>query len=351
MSSPLTPPNAGLPTGPITATEVLNRTMQLIRAHFKLVLQLALLPLAGIVLCEIPYLISVFSIRNPFPPGPPAPPNGGQVAMLLISLLILMVGISLIYGLFESAATWAMLRLDAGGPATARKAWQASWQHASRYIGLMLLRYLVLLMPVGVLFVLAILLFGITAAVAGGPHTGAAFLVAPVGVLLLLASVAYSVMVVLCLGFAFPASMAENLPPWQAFQRSLRLTRGARGRIFLALLLVYLIATAAILAVEMVVVLIAAIGAVLMSALHLNAVLEAIAAAGLAVLALPAFLMAVSAMMVSFPATLAILYRDQRRLEQLTLQPAAEAGEAASESTTETSSVTGPGSSTGAPAQ
>jgi len=123
------------------------------------------------------------------------------------------------------------------------------------------------------------------------------------------------VLAMIWLALAYPASLAEDLPAWKAVRRSCELTHGARGRIFLTLLALYAISMAGVMAVELAAFMLFALGALLITALHLNAAVGFICAgAGGLVLALVVLvLMAITSS--AYAAALAILYRDQRRLE------------------------------------
>src|SRR5579863_8481946 len=54
-----------------------------------------------------------------------------------------------------------------------------------------------------------------------------------------MAAMVVGVIVALRFSLAFPASVFEDLTAWQAIKRSGVLTRGAKGRIFLVLLVIY----------------------------------------------------------------------------------------------------------------
>jgi len=142
---------------------------------------------------------------------------------------------------------------------------------------------------------------------------GAMFLLIPLGILLYLGALVYAVLMTLRTSLAFPACVHENLTAGQAIRRSGVLTNGAKGRIFLALLVIYAISYAAILilyAVGFFIVAIAmAVGAGNMQ--HLSPVaIGLLAILGLAILI--GFLLWTALLMAAYSTAYAVFYRDQR---------------------------------------
>ncbi len=73
---------------------------------------------------------------------------------------------------------------------------------------------------------------------------------------------------ILRLGLAFQASVAEDLPAVAALKRSSLLSFGVKGKLFLSLLVVVAISYAAVFAVEFIIFGIVALGVVLFQLLH-----------------------------------------------------------------------------------
>src|ERR1035437_10255024 len=73
----------------------------------------------------------------------------------------------------------------------------------------------------------------------------ALFLLIPLIALLFIGAMVYGVIIAMRLSLAFPAALAEGLTAVAALRRSGQLTKGAKGRIFLVLLVVYALGYAA----------------------------------------------------------------------------------------------------------
>ncbi|MDR3793044.1 MAG: hypothetical protein P4L03_06660 [Terracidiphilus sp.] len=300
---------------PMTLGQTLDRIFQLIRKNLKLFIAIGLVPLASIVVFEAAYLGLIFRMSNPLHPQNPPAPSPELSAVVVLMMMALWVGMMLLYALFEAAANWAALQVDAAAQASVWAAWKHVGSKAGRYVWLAVLRLLVAAGP----FLLAMLLLGISAAAlqtVGGGHTspGVLFLLVPLWILLLVGAIVYMVLAVVWLSLAYPASIAEDLPAWQAIRRSVAISHGTRGRIFLALLVVYAIAMTAILVVELAAFASFAIGALVMVSMHLPAV-YGYAGIGIGVLVfLPLFVVAMALTSSAYAVTLSVIYRDQVRV-------------------------------------
>jgi hypothetical protein len=140
------------------------------------------------------------------------------------------------------------------------------------------------------------------------------FFLVPLEVLLFIAAMVYGVIIGMRLSLAFPASLAEGLTARAAITRSGQLTRGAKGRIFLVLLVIYAIGYAAEMAGFLVLAAIIGVGALILAALNVTlASVAGIAAAALAALCFFAFLYLLMALLwAAFSTAFAVLYHDQR---------------------------------------
>jgi hypothetical protein len=120
--------------------------------------------------------------------------------------------------------------------------------------------------------------------------------------------------VALRFSLAFPASVIEDLTAWQAIKRSGILTRGAKGRIFLVLLVIYAATYLAILLLMCGAAVVGAIGFFVWSGMHLHLSTPAIwilaVLAGVAFLSLMVLFMACA--WAGYTTALAVLYNDQR---------------------------------------
>ena len=161
--------------------------------------------------------------------------------------------ILLVYALYLPAAFSAATQADRGVVVSFRQAYGVAWSRFGRSLWLMVLCMLILILPA---VVIAALIGGGAALMHHGAAAGAgpayAFFLIPLLVLLYLGILVYSVLIMLRFAVAYPACIEEDLPAWKALKRSADLTGGAKGRIFLVLLVVY----AVVYAVEIVCILV-----------------------------------------------------------------------------------------------
>ena len=112
-------------------------------------------------------------------------------------------------------------------------------------------------------------------------------------------------------------------------QRSAMLTRGAKGRIFLVILVIYAALYAAMMAIELAAILLGAVGAIVMMVLHAHVTVPwSYIGIGLIVICAFAFMVLfISLTYAVLVAALAVLYHDQRLRKDLPLPTSAQAGE------------------------
>jgi membrane-anchored glycerophosphoryl diester phosphodiesterase (GDPDase) len=132
--------------------------------------------------------------------------------------------------------------------------------------------------------------------------------------LLFFAAMVYGVIIAMRLSLAFPASLAEGLTTRASLRRSGQLTRGAKGRIFLVLLVIYALGYAAEMVGFFVLAEILGVGALILMALHVQlASVVGIVAGAIAALCLFAFIFLWAALFwAAFSIAIAVLYHDQR---------------------------------------
>src|SRR5580704_15233291 len=129
----------------------------------------------------------------------------------------------------------AGVQADCGIKVTFRESYAVAWSHAGRYALLLLLIYLICFFPA--LVIELIMLAGIGFTALHKAQTNPLMIVMfPILSVLQMAALIVGLIVGLRFALAFPASVIENLTAWQAIKRSGALTRGAKGRIFLILL-------------------------------------------------------------------------------------------------------------------
>ena len=153
-----------------------------------------------------------------------------------------------------------------------------------------------------------------------GPLTPLVYMI-PLGMLLIIAALVYGVIMAIRLSLAFPASLGEDITACAALRRSGQLTQGAKGRIFLVLLVIYALGYAA----EMVGILalgaVVGIGALVMAACGVQmSSVTGILGIVLASLCFAAFLYLWTTLLWSaFSTSFAVLYHDQRLRKEVFL--------------------------------
>jgi hypothetical protein len=226
---------------PLSLGEILDRTAQLYRTNFVL--------FAGIfaVYCGVGMVLNLVLI------GLEELLKAQQsTAMALITLaaaglelLILYLLIGPVIAAISRAVAWVHL----GERATIRGAYASVLPRFGSYLWLMTFTAVVIWTPFVLLyagFFGTLALYGkslgnhaVAHAAASNPHSLAAIGIASVIFILLLFPVlAYTLLMTLRYSLALPACVLENLPARKAIRRSIELSRGARGRIFVLLLLI-----------------------------------------------------------------------------------------------------------------
>jgi hypothetical protein len=161
-----------------------------------------------------------------------------------------------------------------------------------------------------------------TTGVGSGPAT--MFFLFPLLALLYLAILVYTVWIMLRFAVAYPACVEEDLTAWASLKRSVSLTCGAKGRIFLVLLVVYAIVYAAELVCILVFLALAAAAAFIAISAHVAAgSAPFFILVGLGVLV---YMLIVAACVLlsyaAFTTSLAVIYHDQRvRKDGLAAEP------------------------------
>jgi hypothetical protein len=165
----------------------------------------------------------------------------GIVALVFGALLLVAVPALIAVTALGSAA----INLAAAHPwqdekITIREAYLIAWQRGWSYIGLYLLEALIIwVAPIVVWIVLLIVSAGVAAlaqsAGMGTAPAGALFALGAIAVVIALAG--YCIWMLLRLSLAFPACVVEQISANAALKRSISLSSGAKGRIFLLYML------------------------------------------------------------------------------------------------------------------
>jgi hypothetical protein len=307
--SPVPPPG-------MTLGQVLERVFGLLRANLRLFVSLASVP--GLAILAIMALAGVLVVVAVAPHlhDTSRLPNTSQFAWIAIPVFFSYLAIFPVFAFYAAASSFAVVQTNLGCAVTWSQAWGAAWDRRGRHLWLMFLVALIAGGPVyaasGVLLVMSPLL-GLTSS--SGAASPAFFLVLPFFVLLIFGLQIYALFAFLYLCLAFPASVMENLPAAVALRRSVALTRGARGRIFVVLLVIYAasyVVTLACMLVFFLVLAVAALfGSVLRLTLHSPAFLFFVFPLGLIGLA-AIFLVMTALPYAGYSTALGVIYCDQR---------------------------------------
>jgi len=313
--SPIPTSSFATPAFQLSFGQILDRTFQLTRTHWRLFFGIAGVPAAAIFLFAATMMSFMVRVIGPQLVGkrsvPPGFPPLFSAGVFIGELLLLMV-----YALYLPSAFHAAAQADLGDTVTFRQAYRVVWSRYGRYLWLMILYFLYLVVPVAV--VAALIGGGTVLMHHGATNAGSQgfplFLI-PLLVLLYVCFLVYTVLIMLRFAVAYPASVEENLPAWAAFGRSARLTHGAKGRIFLVILVVYAAVYAAQLACMLILGVLAALvalGAMLAHVAVRSAAFYILVGLGV----LGYLLVAVVTALLIYAAlttVLAVIYHDQRR--------------------------------------
>ena len=226
---------------PLTLGEILDRTAQLYRTNFLLFAGIASV-YAGALLVVSLAQISVtewLRVHHMMQAMVVATVAGA----LAIWPVILVCG-----GIAVAANNRAVAWLHLGQPATIRGAYASILPRIGRYLWLMIITTFMVWVPCALVYggyLAFVLLYvkpkGVLNAATAGANTQALAVFLGVSVvfgLLLLGALVYATMMGLRYSLAVPACVIEEIKARAAIRRSIELTKGARGRIFLLALLV-----------------------------------------------------------------------------------------------------------------
>ena len=232
---------------PLSTGEVLDRTMALYRRHFWMFAGIGAVPALITTLSSTLNLIIVGNVPNPFMVGATRgaaqavpPPQVSQMMLAQWYVLPFSVLFLVAYGISKAATVKAVSEISGGSAISVLDAYRAVLHRWLRWSGIVLRQYWALLWPM----ILGMVL--IAAAAGGGAVVFrnnplligiAAFL----GAILVLAGLVLGVMNYLRVALAEAAGVVEDLGVNASLRRSRVLVAGRKGRIFLAILLVYVL--------------------------------------------------------------------------------------------------------------
>jgi len=229
---------------PLSLGEILDRTAQLYRNNFILFAGIASV-YAGIVLVLDLVQIGLTALLTSLHMTKELPLFFGVWLLLIFPLLIIFAGASVAAN--NRAVAWVYL----GQPASIRGAYRSILPRLGRYLWLMAIAAFIVYLPFLVIFAIYLVFvfaYGgskglFTQPAAGGDPKAAMVLgcVSIVFALLCIPAGIYASVMALRYSLAVPASVVEDLKARKALKRSVELSRGALGRIFVMGLLISII--------------------------------------------------------------------------------------------------------------
>jgi hypothetical protein len=229
---------------PLSLGEILDRTAELYRSNFLL--------FAGISSVYGGILLVLSLIQIGVQQGALAMHmKNGLIVVSVIGLVILWLAIFVTGGLAMAANTRAVGWVHLGEPASIGTAYRTILPRTRRYLWLMTITYFLAWFPCVLVYgaYAALILVYIRPTGLLTPHAAppdpkmlVVFLASSIVFLFLLAgSVVYGIIMSLRYSLAVPACTVENLNAREAIRRSIQLSKGSRGRIFMLGLLALII--------------------------------------------------------------------------------------------------------------
>lgn len=227
---------------PLTLGEILDRTAQLYRSNFLLFAGIASVYAGALLVLSLAQIGVQELLRINHM-------NSQIIWATVVGALVMWPIIVIVGGFAVAANNRAVAWVHLGEPATIRGAYSSILPRWGRYLGLMMITTCVVWLPFGLLYAGYTLfifryvrpsgILGPSASAHKDPQALLIFaLVTLLFGLLLLCAVVYATLMGLRYSLAVPASVVEDLPARKAIRRSIDLSKGARGRIFLLGLLV-----------------------------------------------------------------------------------------------------------------
>jgi len=224
---------------PLSLGEILDRTTQLYRANFLTFAGIAAVPTILILLATIP-LLGTAGLMGVYGRAAAAA-NGPFLAGVMAGGTVFGIVLLVATVFSQAALVRAVTGAHTGRPLAVRQALGSVKPRFWRYLGVLLLQGILIgVVPAVVAGVVIGIVFALTHASGGdaGANVIAGivsfFIAAATFVIIILRGLSYSL--------AMPACIAEEKPAWESLQRSKKLSHGARGRIFLMFLLIWVLA-------------------------------------------------------------------------------------------------------------
>jgi hypothetical protein len=299
----------------LTFGQILDRIYRLMRAHFGLFLSVAAVQATALLVIFAGAGIGAFNLIRQTQMTK-LPPHGFPIYFVVAFAVAIYLLLPAIAALYVPAASYAATQADLGNAVPFSDAYAVSLRRFGRHLWLMVLGALYVIVPVVVIAALIglIVLLAIHANASGGWPPAIVALI-PLFVLLYLGFIAYCILIMLRFALAYPVCVSEGLTAWNSLQRSAQLTRGAKGRIFLVLLVIYAATYVANLVLTCGLMTLGVLGAFAASLAHVAAgspaffILIGLAALGYLIVTIGSSMFSYAA----FTTALAVIYHDQRR--------------------------------------
>lgn len=311
------------PAHPLTIGQTLDRIFHLIRANLRGYLALAAVPMAGMAIVFVAMFAFVFlvALKGHLSTQSVAPVT---LATMGVFFLAVYLGCMVVFAIYQPAATFGALQADLGVDTPFRGAYAFAWSKAGRYIGLFFMRILIISGPI-VGMILLLVAVAMIAAKIGGSSAQAAFLaIIPILMFVYVAGMLYAAFMMIRLALVYPACVQEDLTARVAIRRSMQLSRGAMGRIFLVALVIYAAVYAVTMVCEVVFGAVVAAIAIPMVLMHTSGAIEIVGIVIAGVLLMVVFVLIMAVSSSAYSTAFAVLYRDQR----LRIDPRPERGAA-----------------------
>lgn len=240
---------SGVELRPLSLGELLDHTFSYYRKHFLLFVGIMALPQVLIVAVNLG-LISFRSPRIAAPrPGHPVPIFSpahilSTLAATLLGVALVMFAYALVYCIALGASSFALSEVHLGRTTTIAGAYRRLRGKVWRLFDVLVS---IILRSVGifalawaagaVIFILSITLLSVK----GKPNPVVMVLLGLVGFLVLAAGMVFAFIVVLRYSLAVPSLVLEDLRAREAIKRSIFLAKGNLWRIFLTIILMYII--------------------------------------------------------------------------------------------------------------
>jgi len=232
---------------PLSLGEILDRTAQLYREHFLLFAGIFAV-YAGVELAISLLKIGLMELLKTLHMAAAA------IGVNLTFTGLEMLAMFLLLGAATAAISRAVAWVHLGEPATIRSAYMSILPRLGRYLWLMTITFFRVWTPfivlyaglVGTLAFFGIQQMGARAGASAQPEVNpqAAIIMGLVSIVFLLLLIpvgVYTILMSIRYSLAIPASVVENMKARVAIRRSIELAKGSWGRIFLLMLLVFII--------------------------------------------------------------------------------------------------------------